>query len=132
MKREPLHRSAELPVLEVEHPDGRRERHPILGREVTIGRDRSNRVCIRHHFVSKFHAKIIVRDRDFTLVDLDSANKTRVNGRVVTESPLFFGDELHFAAVRCHFLLPSLKPGRSLPAADSRRPSLARSPTIRN
>ena len=76
-------------------------RHTILGREITIGRDRSNRICISDHFVSKFHAKLIVHDRIFTLVDLGSANGTRVNGREIRESQVAIGDQIQFAEVSC-------------------------------
>ncbi len=88
-------------MLVVQLPDGKETRHSILGREITIGRGRGNRICIPDHFVSKFHAKLIVHDRVFTLVDLGSANRTRVNGCEISESQVDVGDHIQFADVSC-------------------------------
>lgn len=98
--------AADLPRLVVQLPDGKEVHHSIAGSEVTIGRDPSNRITIADHFVSKFHAKLLVSDASLTLVDLESANKTYVNDRPITEAPVRYGDEIRFAGVRCRLLAP--------------------------
>jgi hypothetical protein len=101
-------------------PEGEVE-YPLLSGDNTIGRDPSNTVCLPDDYVSKFHARLVRSGNGFTLVDLDSANKTLVNGRVVRESAVRYGDEIHIAGVRCRLLAPHK--ARSAPvrrAADPR------------
>jgi pSer/pThr/pTyr-binding forkhead associated (FHA) protein len=90
-----------VPVLVVFDGDGKERRHLIRGREATIGRDVGNDICIRDHLVSKVHAKLLISNQSVTVVDLDSVNKTRVNGGIVTHSALRYGDEVQFARVKC-------------------------------
>jgi pSer/pThr/pTyr-binding forkhead associated (FHA) protein len=83
-------------------------RHVIKGREATIGREPTNDICIRDPLVSKHHARIIISNHSVTLFDLGSANKTRVNGQVVTQATLRYGDELQFARVKCSLVLAAV------------------------
>jgi pSer/pThr/pTyr-binding forkhead associated (FHA) protein len=94
------------PVLMVILPDGGKERHLLQERETTIGRDPSNHVCLSDHFVSGFHAKIIRSGDALSVVDLGSANKTRVNGRAIVQKAVKCGDEIHFAGVICRLIAP--------------------------
>jgi predicted component of type VI protein secretion system len=91
-------------VLLVTMPEGDVVEHPLRERETTIGRDRSNHICITNHLVSAFHAKIIRSGGTFSLVDLGSANKTRVNGRPVLQKTLGFGDAIQIAGVACRLI----------------------------
>lgn len=102
-----------VPVLVVLDGDGNGDgrRHAIRGREATIGRDPSNDICIQDPLVSKFHAKLLVANHSVTVVDLDSVNKTRVNGSVVTHDALRYGDEVQFARVKCRLELLSPRSG---------------------
>ena len=102
-------RALGLPRLVVQLPDGKEVHHHVIGSELTIGRDGTNRISIPDHFVSKFHAKLLVSQTSMTLVDLGSANKTYVNGRQIKESLVRFGDELRFAGVNCRLEAPALK-----------------------
>lgn len=70
-----------------------------------MGRDPENDICIPHHLISKFHAKLLISNQSVTVVDLDSANKTRLNGQVVTQATVRYGDELQFARVTCRLVL---------------------------
>jgi len=83
-------------------------RHIIKGREATIGREPTNDICIRDPLVSKHHARIIISNHSVTVFDLGSANKTRVNGLVVTQATLRYGDELMFARAKCRLVLASV------------------------
>ena len=80
-------RTLDVPRLVMQLPDGKEIHHHVVGSELTIGRDATNRISIPDQFVSKFHAKLLVSQTSMTLVDLESANKTYVNGRQITESP---------------------------------------------
>ncbi len=75
---------------------------PLVGHvELTIGRDPMNDLQISHPTVSRFHAKIERREREFTLVDLDSSNGTYVNGREVAEPTLLrVGDSIRIGCDR--------------------------------
>ena len=99
----------EYPCLLVPDKNGKHRRFPIKLREASIGRDPSNDICIPDHLVSKFHAKLLVSNQSVTVIDLESANKTRVNGRVVTHSSVGYGDELQFARVKCQLVLHALE-----------------------
>lgn len=107
-----------IPILVVPLPEGHETLHPLLGREITIGRDRANRIRIDDHFVSKFHAKLLVRRGEVTIIDLDSANKTRVNGEIIRERLVRIGDEIQFAGVRCQLRMP-LEPSTGGAALES-------------
>ncbi len=98
--------AADLPRLVVQLPDGKEVHHSVVGTEITIGRDPSNRIPIADQFVSKFHAKLLITPSSMTLVDLGSANKSYVNGEAIREAAVRYGDELQFAGVRCRLLAP--------------------------
>jgi len=106
--RQPMNNSSvpkAYPCLVVSGLEGNSIRHVIMGREATIGRDLNNDICIRDPLVSKQHAKIIISNHSVTVFDLGSANKTRVNGQVVSQATLRYGDELTFARVKCSLVL---------------------------
>ncbi len=110
-------RTLDVPWLVVQLPDGKEIHHHVVGSELTIGRDATNRISIPDHFVSKFHAKLLVSQTSMTLVDLESANKTYVNGRQITESPVRFGDQLRFAGVTCRLEAPAIQGKKPADAA---------------
>ena len=106
-------KTPEYPCLVVPGQNGRTTRFPIKGREATVGRDPANDICISDHLISKFHAKLLVANQSVTVVDLDSVNKTRVNGSVVTQATVRYGDELQFARVKCGLVQPEATRSRS-------------------
>ena len=59
--------------------------------EITIGRVQGNDVVLPKGNVSKRHARIVLKDGKFIIVDLKSTNGTYVNGRKIT-SPLVVKD----------------------------------------
>jgi hypothetical protein len=141
--------AADLPRLVVQLPDGKEVHHAVVGTELTIGRDPSNRIPIADQFVSKFHAKLVISQSSMTLVDLGSANKTYVNGAPIREAAVKYGDELQFAGVRCRLLAPESEqraarpapppppppraaaPGPPRPGAPPAPPSVAQAPAIK-
>jgi pSer/pThr/pTyr-binding forkhead associated (FHA) protein len=93
-------------ILLVIQAEGGEERHPLREGETTIGRDPSNHIRITDYLVSSFHAKIIHSGGEISLVDLASANKTRVNGHPIVQKAVKYGDEIHFAGVSCRLVDP--------------------------
>jgi len=92
-------------LLVVTLPDGKKKQYKLAAREISIGRDPSNHIQLSHHFVSQFHAKFVRTGSSCSLVDLGSANKTRVNGREIVQKDLKSGDEIEFAGVKCCLVL---------------------------
>ena len=135
--------AADLPRLVVQLPDGKEVHHSVVGSEITIGRDPSNRISIADQFVSKFHAKLLIAQSSITLVDLGSANKTYVNGEPIREAAVKYGDELQFAGVRCRLLAPDAEqkaarpappppaPRAPRPGAPPPPPSVAQAPAVK-
>jgi pSer/pThr/pTyr-binding forkhead associated (FHA) protein len=111
-------RRREYPCLVVYTAEGEPVRHVIKGREATIGREPTNDICIRDPLVSKHHARIIISNHSVTLFDLGSANKTRVNGQVVTQVALRYGDELTFARVKCGLVLAAASESEDAPVRE--------------
>lgn len=56
---------------------------PIEDKDVIVGRSPNANIFVDDRSVSKFHAKLILSGGDVSLVDLESTNKTFVNGKVL-------------------------------------------------
>jgi Nif-specific regulatory protein len=81
--------------------------------ECTIGRDASNGLCVAaDDRVSRRHAAIVERNRQFTISDLTERGRTYVNQRPVAEHVLAHGDEIRIG--RSVFLF--LVDGQPVPA----------------
>lgn len=120
-------------LLLVTLPDGREEEHVLEGPEIAVGRDPSNHIQIPHHFVSQFHAKFVRSGDKMTVVDLGSANKTRVNGHAVLQKSLMEGDDIQFADVACRLvLLDSDRPSRRATSAPPMEPGSGRVDGVRD
>ena len=52
--------------------------------EITIGRVRGNDIVLQKNNVSKRHAKLLVKDAQFIIIDQKSTNGTIVNARKIT------------------------------------------------
>ena len=74
--------------------DGREHVFPLEKPEVTLGRSPEADLSIDSLTVSRFHARIKGDARSLHVVDLDSRNKTKVNGAVIKESKLSPGDKI--------------------------------------
>jgi RsiW-degrading membrane proteinase PrsW (M82 family) len=70
--------------------------------ETFVGRTLNNAFVIEHPSVSKRHARIVIQDEKYAVLDLGSSNGTFVNGKRVTESRLEDGCEVRFG--RAHFV----------------------------
>ncbi len=74
--------------------------------EVVIGRTDENDIAIDHRSVSRHHAKIVVNQRSYRIMDLKSANGTLVNGEEYAQTELKRGDLIELGHVKFRFLPP--------------------------
>lgn len=74
-------------------------RLPVGDDPLTIGRHADCDVVLNQQEVSRHHAEVRRGDGGFVVVDLDSMNGTRVNGRGVKEQRLEDGDEIEVGRV---------------------------------
>ncbi len=74
--------------------------------EIVIGRTDENDIPIDHRSVSRHHAKIVVNQRSYRIMDLKSANGTLVNGEEYAQTELKRGDLIELGHVKFRFLPP--------------------------
>ncbi len=74
--------------------------------EMKLGRTDENDLVINHRSISRNHAKILVRDQVFTIIDLASANGVRVNGQPYGSCTLRNGDIVELGQVKLRFVGP--------------------------
>jgi pilus assembly protein CpaF len=74
-------------TITIQEKGGEQRRMVFNKPEVTIGRVQGNDIVLPKGNVSKRHARIVLKDGKFIIVDLKSTNGTYVNGRKIT-SPL--------------------------------------------
>jgi hypothetical protein len=80
--------------LVVIHNGKVRQRRPLTGERLIIGRSAQCGLRLDGRFVSRHHAALISAPRQVTIVDLRSTNSTLVNGQPVTRRVLAHGDQL--------------------------------------
>jgi len=86
--------------LDVYYADGGAKTVQISEERTTIGRREDNAVPLHDSAASGVHAEILATAGGFVIRDLGSANGTFVNGRRVTESPIYLGDEVKIGTTR--------------------------------
>jgi pSer/pThr/pTyr-binding forkhead associated (FHA) protein len=74
--------------------------------ETVIGRTKDNEIAINHRSISRHHAKILVSNQRYCLMDLDSANGTLVNGEIYAKAELKRGDIIELGHIRLRFVPP--------------------------
>lgn len=106
-------------------PNG--DRHPLAGREVTVGRASERTVTIEDKRISRHHATLRATGDGWSVRDEGSANGTTVNGRSVPSdrpAPVEAGDVLALGPVelRVERAAPTPEPGtRALDDRDRTR-----------
>ncbi len=89
-----------MPKITIIHPDGNTAKYGLHGPTFTIGRAEGNDIMLPDGAASSHHAVLNVNETgDFTVTDLESTNKTMVNGRAIQTSPLQHGDKLVFGDI---------------------------------
>jgi pSer/pThr/pTyr-binding forkhead associated (FHA) protein/subtilisin family serine protease len=81
-------------------------RHPVSPRGVTLGRSSDNDIHLSDSLVSRKHARIELQGGLFTIIDLDSANGTFVNGQRIRQHGLRSGDEIRVGHSQLRFRTP--------------------------
>ncbi len=90
--------------LVVKHSNGNSDEMPLSRLRTTIGRSARSDLCIPDAFASRLHAEIRQEGEAFWLIDLGSANGTRLNGiPVTTTMPLVPGNEIQIGETRIEF-----------------------------
>jgi pSer/pThr/pTyr-binding forkhead associated (FHA) protein len=69
-----------------------------------IGRAEDLEICVNHRSISREHAELVREGDVIRLVDLGSANGTRVNGRDASDVQVSAGDVIEFGQVRFRFV----------------------------
>jgi pSer/pThr/pTyr-binding forkhead associated (FHA) protein len=72
----------------------------------TIGRRSANDLSINERAVSRKHCRVDYDGEFYWLVDCESHNGTFVNGRRVSRSLLYDGDEIRIGHVHLRFVMP--------------------------
>ena len=84
-------------------------RYGIQNRETTIGRSPECAIRLDDIFVSRRHARLVLRDVELHLEDLESTNQSRVNGAPMpTRVRIHPGDVLLFGGARCRVESPGV------------------------
>ena len=87
----------------------------LIGEDTTsIGRDATNTIQIAQKAVSRKHAKIVVKDGQYCLVDLDSSNGTFVNNKPVKHTVLNHRDKI-FIGKRSFIFMVASEQSNDLP-----------------
>ncbi len=77
---------------------------PITSDTAILGRTGENDIKVDHHSISRNHAKVVVKDGQVRMVDLQSKNGIRVNGEYWEESVLKSGDIIELGKVQFRFV----------------------------
>ncbi|HXI22730.1 MAG TPA: sigma 54-interacting transcriptional regulator [Pyrinomonadaceae bacterium] len=109
---------------------------PLTDKEISVGRDAGNSICLNEPSVSRRHCLIKqTNDPDsagsqFTITDLDSFNGTFVNGLPINEKVLAHGDQIALGDVVLLFLVDEGEAGAKYPSTADEGNLITRS-TIR-
>ena len=93
--------------LEVTKKGGEVFRFPITKKTVTIGRDPGCDLHLVDPYVSRKHCQIVFRGDHFTVIDLQSLNKTVVKGKEYLQKNLMPGNLLNLGATQLRFEWPT-------------------------
>ncbi len=95
--------SAELVAMD---PAKEARHYPLSSSSVYLGRTEDNDIIVRDDRVSGRHAKLCFEEGQFWIEDLDSTNRTYVNGeRITKKSPLKNEDLIKIGATIFKFKL---------------------------
>ncbi len=91
--------------LNIRHSNGTADTFPLGRLRTTIGRSARSDVCIADAFASRLHAEIRQEGDNYWLLDLGSANGTKLNGLIVTDTqPLHPGSEIQIGETKLRFV----------------------------
>ena len=87
----------------------RGQEFPLERTEVRVGRARENDIVVEHPSLSRQHARLVLEDDDWKIVDSSSANGIRINGETYAMSALRPGDVIELGHVKLRFCGPGEK-----------------------
>jgi ABC transport system ATP-binding/permease protein len=87
----------------------RGQEFPLERTEVRVGRARENDIVVEHPSLSRQHARLVLEDDDWKIVDSSSANGIRINGETYAMSALRPGDVIELGHVKLRFCAPGEK-----------------------
>ena len=93
--------------LEIAKKDAEPLRFPITKKTVTIGRDPACDLQISDPYVSRKHCQIVFRGEHFTVIDLQSLNKTVVKGKEYIQKNLMPGNVIKLGSTELTFQWPT-------------------------
>lgn len=98
MLRPPLNGSSGMYAVVITDQGGAQRKLRFTKQELTVGRVQGNDIVLAKRNVSKQHARLLWKDDQAVVVDLNSTNGTWVNGRKITAPyPLKHGDKIYIA-----------------------------------
>jgi len=98
--------------------------------EVRLGRSRENDIIIEHPSLSRQHARLVLEDDDWKIVDNSSANGVRVNGETYAMSAVRPGDVIELGHVKLRFCAPGERFIAARDAATSEDSARGRFPAV--
>jgi CheY-like chemotaxis protein len=102
-----------MPKLLISLPSGDISKE-ISGDVITIGRTPDNKVQIDHHSVSAHHARLVLSNGNYKIKDLDSTNRSCVNGIPVNDAELTGSCFLRFGTIECVYKADTANTGGEL------------------
>ncbi len=79
------------------------EKYAIENKTMTIGRGDMCEMKLTDEYVSNKHCQIVYREDHFTVIDLQSLNKTKVNDNTFQQRNLNNGDTLTLGKTKIRF-----------------------------
>jgi pSer/pThr/pTyr-binding forkhead associated (FHA) protein len=78
----------------------------LIEKEFTvIGRDKTADIALKDQLISRQHAAIIYRDKNYLLKDMDSTNGTHMKGARIQQAELHHGDKFRIGDTTLQFIL---------------------------
>ena len=93
-----------------------------LNGPVTVGRHRTNVICLEDDRVSRYHCVIEESAGKIKVTDLGSSNGTKVNEQKVKSAELEVGDLVKVGGIQIELVVPGQAPRRSKLGAERRGP----------
>lgn len=89
--------------LVVINGDSETQEFMLNQKQVSLGRDQTNDVCLSDKSVSRHHADVVKVSSKYFLEDLESTNGTRLNGLEIKKHILKDGDEIDIGNYKLRF-----------------------------
>lgn len=75
----------------------------IKNKTITIGRAEASDLKLTDEYVSNKHCQIVFREDHFTVIDLQSLNKTKINDNIFQQRNLDDGDVITLGKTKIRF-----------------------------